>query len=299
VSDVVVSTSYDSTHFNPMRQFFLAGALFFVTSLVISNLQARELVWPLSCVPGQHECERETGYPDIDGDNLSNTCELPTRRWNQGTDLRISADGYLKGVDVLAASDGVVVQVLDGNFDNCVAEPDHPHCNYEFGAPNPYLPGGNYGYTRCTELDENGDYSCFHGAGNIVVVEHSDSDELYGTRYEHLKNGIDVAVGDLISAGDKLGEVASAGQAREYELGFLAMGGPKVWEQVDPWPGPCAIPDVAESLWKHETPWLPAYKFPEAQWLQFSLPAMAMSFYLADEFNIGSINPVKRIGSFN
>jgi|GEM_PF-436712 len=64
-----------------------------------------------------------------------------------------------------------------------------------------------------------------HIYGNAVIVNHADG---VSTSYNHL-SAIDVAVGDLVDAGDKLGEVGSTGQSTGPHLHWgMVVGGQAV-----------------------------------------------------------------------
>lgn len=95
-----------------------------------------------------------------------------------GTDFRISWADYVKGVPVLAAADGVVLNIRN-------TEPD---------------------------IDVRQRQSSVKGkeAGNGVVIDHGDG---YHTQYSHLKRGsIKVKPGDRVTASQPIGLVGLSGQ---------------------------------------------------------------------------------------
>lgn len=103
-----------------------------------------------------------------------------------------------EGVDVVAAAPGRVVDTHDGEFDR----------NKAWG-PNPW---------------------------NVVVLDHDGQLE---TIYGHLKNGsLTVSVGDIVEAGDKLGEVGSSGRS---DMSHLHLELRQRGRAVDPYGGPCSL----------------------------------------------------------
>lgn len=109
-------------------------------------------------------------------------CGTKTIEFRRTTDFLIPSFRDMdQGVDVLAASEGVVIHVLDG-------EPDR-NLTYEHGRP-----------------------------GNQVWVRHPDGME---TRYRFLRSGsIRVAEDDHVTAGQAIAEVGSSGNSNWPRLGF-------------------------------------------------------------------------------
>lgn len=215
------------------------------------------LLWPLDCVPG--ETCRGMGYPDVDGDGKAFDCSAPGYAGHEGTDIPVSRERMLEGVDVYAAADGEVLWVFDGKYDDCPND-DEPDC---IDPTEPLKPGASQGTTVCTELGpycqggpQSGHcYWCFAG-GNVVIIRHHDTPGVFATRYDHLRKGsILVQPGDHVRAGDKIGLVGSAGRSTGPHLHFEVWGA-TYYDPVEPWVGECG-PNTAESLWHRDPPWAP------------------------------------------
>lgn len=115
-----------------------------------------------------------------------------------------SFEGMDDGRDVTAAAPGTVVTVNDGEFD------------------------------RCTTADCAGGY----GFGNYVAIEHPNGRSTY---YAHLKQfSVLVDVGDVVTCGQKLGEMGSSGYSTGPHLHFEVRGSSGIAE--DPFDGPCSGP---------------------------------------------------------
>lgn len=162
------------------------------------------LVWPLACELGrtcfiQRYLDRDPGPGARDY-----TCGSDTQDGHGGTDIRLRdmAD-QRRGVDVLAAADGIVLRLRDGEPDLSVRE------------RGPAAVKG----IEC---------------GNGVVVGHGDGWE---TQYCHLARGsLAVHPGQSVRAGQPLGRVGLSG---ETEFPHLHIGVSHRSVAVDPFaPGP-------------------------------------------------------------
>lgn len=137
-----------------------------------------------------------------------------------------------ESVDVIAAADGVIGAIFDGNtFDrNC----SKPHT-----------------FITNDTLD-NGGY-----LGNYVRIDH---DGGLTTLYGHLKHGTlaDLSVGDSVKSGDYLGKIGSSGNSTGPHLHFQVM-----WygSLVEPWKGNVDVGEpncnftYYESLWNSQIPY--------------------------------------------
>lgn len=189
---------------------------------------APRLVWPLACELGR-TCFIQR-YLDRDGGPGARdyTCGSATQDGHNGTDIRLRdmAD-QRRGVDVLAAADGVVLRLRDGEPDLNVRE-------------------RGLAAVKGTEC------------GNGVVVGHGDGWE---TQYCHMARGsITVRPGQAVEAGTPIGRVGLSG---ETEFPHLHISVSHRTVAVDPFaPGPGAGEAAAggtcgsgASLWLHTPPY--------------------------------------------
>jgi hypothetical protein len=132
-------------------------------------------------------------------------CQSLTYSGHRGSDFGGgSFTGMDAGRDVTAAAEGSVIATHDGEFD------------------------------RCTTGD------CYGGGGfgNYVYLEHADGKV---TIYGHLKQfSVLVSVGDVVSCGQKLGEMGSSGYSTGPHLHFQVNNASGYSE--DPFDGPCSAP---------------------------------------------------------
>lgn len=118
-----------------------------------------------------------------------------------------SFDGMEEGRDIVAAAAGTVTYAHDGEFDECTT----------------------------------GDCDGGGGFGNYVVIEHPDGKVTY---YAHLKKwSVEVAAGDSVSCGTKVGEMGSSGYSTGPHLHFEVREGNVA---RDPFYGDCSS---APSYW--------------------------------------------------
>jgi murein DD-endopeptidase MepM/ murein hydrolase activator NlpD len=222
----------------------------------MQNGSSNKLIWPVDCEFGV-DCSI-SNYPDLDKNRIA-ACGN-TYEGHEGTDFAFTWSQMDKGVDVYAAADGVVQWAFDGKYDRCTSfGPDAVITNPDCAAPSGSTsPSGSSGYQVCTEVGsycnaqlqaERGwtqCYWCFWG-GNVVVIRHPNNPYVFATRYDHFKTGsITVRPGDAVKAGQKIGQVGSAGRSSGPHLHF------EVWSDwylpVDPWDSTCS--SSGHGLWQ-------------------------------------------------
>ncbi len=189
--------------------------------LLVSSASAQEYRLPLGGVEGFDcaggECvvtayvDHGAGAAETDWD-----CGANTYDGHGGTDIApIWAYGCPTDFPVVAAADGEVVEVVDGEADHC-------ECGGVCGA----------------------------GGGNHVILEHEDGKH---TVYMHMREGSTaVSLGDLVTCGQILGRVGNTGRSSGAHLHFqVNLGGP--WgASSDPFDGPCSGPPT---YWVDQGAW--------------------------------------------
>lgn len=134
---------------------------------------------------------------------------------HKGSDFLM--DGGFEKMDagsepILAAADGVVVEIADGNYD------------------------------RCHAADAGIDCDGHDQVANYVIIEHRGG---WRTKYWHMKSGsVEVAVGADIACGDTLGHVGSSGNSSLPHLHFQVESAAE--DVIDPYAGENTQP---ESWW--------------------------------------------------
>lgn len=189
---------------------------------ISSPVAALELDIPLDCKVGQTCFIQQYMDHDPAPQARDYTCGTATYDEHDGTDFRLRTTREAeRGVAVLAAAAGMVTAQRDGMADVLQRTPE--------------------------DLSRISDREC----GNGVVINHGEGWE---TQYCHLKRGsVAVEAGDVVEAGDKIGEVGYSGAAGFPHLQLAVRQG---GEPVDPFLGPDADPEScgagAEPLWTPE-----------------------------------------------
>ncbi len=221
-----------------------------VLALLAARAAWAGLAWPIACRPGA-DCE-VTNLPDPKKTGATALCRKNAIVAHEGTDIAISQADMDRGMEVLAADDGVVLWVFDGKYDGC-PDPSQPDC----AEPPAMKPGAHVGTTVCTPLGpfcRQGPtagrcFWCFAG-GNVVVLRHPRG-VAFATRYDHLKKGsIEVRPGQTVKKGQVLGLAGSAGHSTGPHLHFEVWG-KTYYDPVDPWAGACS-PKGHKSLWDEQ-----------------------------------------------
>lgn len=161
-------------------------------SLLISDAAVGDqpkLQWPVECELGTScwvarylDRQDEEGRGDY-------SCGKRTQDAHNGTDIAIADLGMMaKGVNVVAAADGVVHRLRKGMID-----------------------------VRVTA--ETRDEIMKRGCGNVVILRHADG---WQTQYCHMKQGsIQVNEGDHVKAGQAIGQVGLSGLTEFPHLHFM------------------------------------------------------------------------------
>ncbi|PAY21330.1 hypothetical protein CKO51_01760 [Rhodopirellula sp. SM50] len=166
---------------------------------------AQPLIWPVEGAPYSNHAF--LNYVDVDPTTGIRDFRGGSYAYDGHSAWDIAVRGYDEqdaGIEIYAAADGVVIDTHDGEFD------------------------------RQTNLG-----STFPPV-NYVVVDHGGG---WTTRYVHLRrDSVQVAVGDTLSAGDKLGYMASSGWSDITHLHFaLEHHG----FSVEPWYDPSVFLDAS------------------------------------------------------
>ncbi len=174
---------------------------------------------PIACTLGK-DCFIQQ-YPDHDAGPGADDyrCGVASYDGHDGTDFRIPDKGaQARGVTVLAATDGVVKAVRDGQADFAV---------------------GAFDRTKVKGIE----------CGNGVVIDHAGG---WQTQYCHMRQGsVRVKPGDTVTAGTPLGLVGQSGDAAFPHLHLSVRRGTV---KVDPFAydatGIAACSRTTQSLWR-------------------------------------------------
>jgi murein DD-endopeptidase MepM/ murein hydrolase activator NlpD len=206
----------------------LAAALLALSSAPVRASDLPQFSFPLGCTLGV-DCW-VAKYVDVDPakDSAKDfTCGVRTEEAHEGTDFAIRSFAELEqGVDVLAARDGTVLRLRDGEKDGPKTESQFDEIKKE---------------TR----------EC----GNGVVIDHGSG--LF-TFYCHLKKGsITVEADEDVKAGEKIAEVGQSGLAEFPHLHFAV-----IWEDghIDPFTGEvkeAGCGKLSDNLWRDDQPYEP------------------------------------------
>ncbi len=185
---------------------------------------------PLACTYG-NDCW-VMNYPDIgqenDGKAIDSGCLGRTYEGHKGTDFTIKdVKAMQAGVDVLAAYNGTVLRLRDGEADRLPTKEE-------------------------LETAKNSKKEC----GNGVLIDHGEIDGAkWQSMYCHMKKGaIAVKIGQQVKTGEKIGEVGLSG-ITQYP--HLHIGITKDGKVVDPFTGQDTATPCGQSnrspLWSSKT----------------------------------------------
>lgn len=193
---------------------------FFVSSLITTSAYALEFASPVDCKIGV-ECFIQN-YVDVDPSPewQDFSCGKLSYNGHDGTDFRVKNFVEMeRGVNVLAAADGIVMGVRDGIEDNGMKDPQ---------------------YIKNKEC------------GNGVMVNHANG---WQSQYCHMKKGsVRVFRGQRVKTGDALGQIGYSGQTAFPHLHITIR---KDGKPIDPFTqefvgqGTCALTPRAD-IWKDE-----------------------------------------------
>jgi len=154
-------------------------------------------------------------------------CQSKTTDGHQGTDFAIRSPLEMaSGVDVLAAADGKILRVRNGESD-----------------------------TRKTEAEYEAIHKDNKDCGNGVLIDHGSG---INTLYCHMKeDSMVVKPGQSVKEGQKIGEIGRSGYAEFPHLHFAI-----IWEEgyIDPFTGLMekdGCGKMKQSLWKEPVPYEP------------------------------------------
>jgi murein DD-endopeptidase MepM/ murein hydrolase activator NlpD len=189
----------------------MRNAVLMLFVALIASLPAQaadfKLTWPVACTLGT-DCWF-MNYVDIDpasGKAIDAQCSNRTYDTHNGVDIAIADEaGMKKGYAVLAAADGTVSRLRDGEEDAMKATADD--------------------IARTKESKRE--------CGNGILVEHPGG---YKTQYCHVKNGsIIVKPGDKVVAGQPMAEIGLSGVTQQPHL-HISLTGPDD-KPIDPFKG--------------------------------------------------------------
>ncbi|MEM1300213.1 MAG: M23 family metallopeptidase [Pseudomonadota bacterium] len=200
-----------------MLRTVLAGAL------IASPAIAGDMLFPVDCTLGEN-CFIQQYVDRNPGPGVADfTCGPMTYDGHRGTDIRLPDEAAMRrGVDVLAATPGVVRQIRDGMADR------------------------TYDASRAEAINGK-------DCGNAVVVERADG---WRFLYCHLKRGsVAVRTGDRVAAGEVLGQIGLSGRTQFPHLHLTVMD--QARRIMDPFDArqqneACSLKD-RRSLWRDLT----------------------------------------------
>jgi hypothetical protein len=175
---------------------------------IATSASAQRYRRPVAC----SDCIANWYYFDEDPSGADDdwNCAGSSYDGHRGSDFSLrGGNGAIDtGYDVVAAADGMVVSAVDGFFDRCTSCPASgadPRCGLGFGG----------------------------GFGNHVAIQ-TGSDRVY---YAHMRMGsVRVSVGDRVTCGQVIGQIASSGCTTGAHLHFETRAG----AAYDPFEGPCS-----------------------------------------------------------
>jgi len=207
----------------------LIGFVLLVAPAASAQEQEPRFAWPVACTLGQ-DCFIQNYVDAVAGPRFGNfRCDRLGYNGDNGTDIRLpDLAAMRKGVDILAAADGTVARVRDG-------EPD--------------ISVNQRGAEAVKDVK----------AGNAVIIDHGGG---WQTRYAHMKQGsIRVKPGDTVKAGQPLGQVGLSGNTEFPHVEFSVFredAGTATF--IDPFtalPIGSGCETAGHPLWAADVPYIP------------------------------------------
>ncbi len=202
-----------------MRKYIILLLVLFLIPARASQAQEAKLIFPLACTYGK-DCWA-VNYLDVrEGEGVQDfECNQKSYDGHKGTDFALGSILQMKkGIDVLAAADGVVLRLRDG-------QSDHLKSKDELDA-------------IMAEKKE---------CGNGILIDHGHGLNIF---YCQLKQGsISVKPKQKVSAGEKIAEVGQSGLA---EFPHLHFGVTQNGKLIDPYTGLSAedgCGEIKDPLW--------------------------------------------------
>lgn len=199
--------------------------LFLIIAPAAGAQEEPRFAWPAACTLGQ-DCFIQN-YVDTDpGPGFADfRCGRLGFSGDNGTDIWLpDLAAMRRGVDVLAAADGTVLGVRDGEPDISV-------------------------HQRGPEAVKGRE------AGNGIMIDHGGG---WQTRYAHLKQGsIRVRAGELVRAGQPLGQIGLSGNT-EFPHVEISIRNGEAW--IDPFtaqPIGSGCRTAGHALWAADVPYIP------------------------------------------
>ncbi len=214
-----------------MRSALIGLVLLVASAAASAQEQEPRFAWPAACTLGQ-DCFIQNYVDTAPGPRFANfRCDRLGYDGDNGIDIRLRDLAAMRqGVDILAAADGTVLRVRDGEPDISVKE-------------------------RGAEAVKD------VKAGNAVIIDHGGG---WQTRYAHMKQGsIRVKPGDTVKTGQPLGQIGLSGSTEFPHVEFTVMkaqGDGAVEAFIDPFtalPIGSGCETAGHPLWAADVPYIP------------------------------------------
>lgn len=209
----------------------LIGLVLLVAPAASAQEQEPHFAWPAACTLGE-SCFIQNYVDAEPGPRFGNfRCDRLGYNGDNGTDIRLRDLATMRrGVDVLAAADGTVVGIRDGEPDISVKERGADAVRGKMG-------------------------------GNAVIIDHGGG---WRTRYAHMKQGsVRVKPGDSVKTGQTLGQIGLSGNTEFPHVEFSVFkedAGDQKAVFIDPFsalPVESGCEKTGHSLWAMDVPYIP------------------------------------------